>query len=96
MAATFFQRGNLWAFRVKVKTVTGTKVVMPYALWKTKEEAERDVRLFVWFKGKRDAADPRVPLPHGQWFKSAKPDDSCYHIREYILSHGLREESPKR
>ena len=37
-----------------------------------------------------------MPLPHGQWFKSAKPGDSWNHIREYILSLGLREESPKR
>ena len=91
MKATFFQRGSPWAFRVKVKTVEGTKVVMPYALWKTSEEAERDVPLFVWFKGRKDAADPRVPLPHGQWFKSAKPDNSWNNIREYILVHGPKK-----
>ena len=48
------------------QAVAGFKVVMPFALWDTGEEAERDVPLFIWFKSRKDVAAPAVPLPRGR------------------------------
>lgn len=37
-----------------------------------------------------------LPLPHGRWFKSAKPDSSWDEIRQYLLVADKKEISQKR
>lgn len=84
MASSFFMRGSLWTFRVKVRSTKGTEYVTPHALWDTKEEAAKEVDLFIWYKSRKDATDPPIPLPHGNWFKTTKPDETWDVIREHL------------
>ena len=71
MTTIFLQSGSHWTFRVKIKTVSGIRYVIPYALWETREEVEGVVPLFVWYKGRKDVTQPSTPLPHGHWLKTA-------------------------
>jgi hypothetical protein len=96
MAASLFLRGSLWTFRVKVRTCKGVEYASPHALWETKNEAERDVDLFIWFKGRKGPADPHIPSPHGQWFKTMKPGSSWDEIREFVSTRGCKGFSLKR
>lgn len=96
MNDSFTFRGGRWCFRAKITTHKGTEFASPYALWETKEDAERDFDLFVWYKSRKSPDAPSIPPPRGEWFKSLLPDESWNAIREHLSKHGQAKPPKKR
>ena len=63
MATTFTEVDGRWCFMARVRLRTGFAYKRPYRLWKSREDAEKDVELFVWYSSIRGAGDPRIPNP---------------------------------
>ena len=77
MVTSFSERNGKWTYNANVRQRTGSvSIKPPPRLWTSKEDAEKDVGLFVWYSSVRDKNDPAVPYPHGQWFKTMLPNDS--------------------
>ena len=81
---------------VRVRQRTGFKQMKPYRLWSSKEDASKNVDLFVWYKSVRDKDDPPVPLPHGQWFQTLAPDSSWDDIRDFLSNNQDRTYASKK
>ena len=90
MASSFSEQNGKWTFYAKVRQRSGFTSLKPARLWNSKEEAEMDVELFIWYSSIRGKDDPPVPLPHGQWFKTILPDDSWEEIRAYLAERGCK------
>jgi hypothetical protein len=46
-----------------------------------RKAAEKDAKLFVWYRSIRTPNDPIIPHPRGQWFKTMVPDENWDIIR---------------
>ena len=88
MATSFTEVSGMWTFYAKVRLKTGFKHQRPARLWNSKEDAERDVKLFIWYSSIRDVGDPHIPHPRGSWFKTMLPDASWDHIRDFLNDRG--------
>ena len=80
----------MWTFYAKVRTKQGFSTKKPARLWASKEAAENDVELFIWYESIRGPDDPKVPYPRGQWFKTMLPDESWDIVRDHLSDHGQK------
>ena len=86
----------MWTFYAKVRTTKGFTTKKPARLWSSKEAAEKDVELFIWYESIRGPDDPKVPYPRGQWFRTMLPDKSWDIVREYLSEYGQKHQEKKR
>ena len=96
MASSFSELNGKWTFSANVRLRTGFKHKQPARLWNSKEEAAKDVRLFIWYSSLRDASDPLVPHSRGQWFKTILPDESWLGIRQFLDERGEKQYRDKK
>ena len=96
MATSFSERNGKWTFNAKVRQRTGFVSIKPPRLWTSKEEAEKDVGLFVWYSSVRDKNDPAVPYSHGKWFKTMLPNDAWNNIRAFLADRGAKIYASKK
>jgi hypothetical protein len=97
MASSFTELNGKWTFSAKVRLRTGFKHKQPARLWNSKEDAAKDVKLFIWYSSFRDASDPLVPQhSRGQWFKTILPDESWDGIRHFFEERGEKQYRSKK
>jgi hypothetical protein len=94
--ASFIEKRGMWSIRARVRKGSGFVYERSYSLWETKEEAENDLDLFIWYKSSRDFDDPLVPSPRGEWFKTILPNSDWDEIREYLTNRAPVERKQKR
>jgi hypothetical protein len=80
--ASFVEKRGMWSIRARVRKGSGFVYERSYSLWETKEEAEKDLDLFIWYKSTRGFDDPLVPSPRGEWFKTILPNSEWDEIRK--------------
>jgi hypothetical protein len=73
MATSFSVRNDKWTTNARIRQRTGFISMKPPRLWTSKEDAEKDVGLFVWYSSIREKNDPAVPYPHGNMVLNHSP-----------------------
>jgi hypothetical protein len=91
MASSFTELNGKWTFSANVRMRTGFKHKQPARLWNSKEDAAKDVRLFIWYSSLRDASNPLVPRSRGQCFETILPDESWDGIRQFLDERGEKQ-----
>jgi hypothetical protein len=94
--ASFVEKRGMWSIRARVRKGSGFVYERSYSLWDTKEEAEKDLDLFNWYKSTRGFDDPLVPSPRGEWFKTILPNSEWDEIREYLKNRAPVAQKQKR